>query len=131
MALRAAYLLMHRQTNARLSGLGITADQFVCLLLLLEKEGIIQSELVRLAHSDPNTMSAMIVLLEKKGLLRREPHASDRRARVLWLTKQGRDVTEQAMHALEEANAKIRSALSEEEAASLVKLLGQVMRCID
>ena len=37
MNLRAAYLSMHRQTNAHLARFGVTADQFVCLLILAEE----------------------------------------------------------------------------------------------
>ena len=66
MNLRAAYLSMHRQTNAHLARFGVTADQFVCLLILAEEDGIIQQELVKRATSDPNTIRAMLVLLEKR-----------------------------------------------------------------
>jgi len=130
MEMRLAYLSMHRQANAHLSALGVTADQFVCLFALMGNEGVIQSELVRLTHSDPNTMSAMVVLLEKKGFVRREPHASDRRARILWLTDAGRKVAKQSMKALEDTHARIGNALTEEEAATLVNLLGRVSQCL-
>ena len=43
--LRAAYLAMHRQTNAHLLDLGITADQYVCLDALYGNDRIIQRDL--------------------------------------------------------------------------------------
>ena len=53
MGLRAAYLLMHRQTNSFLAPFGMTADQFVLLSLLSDKDGITQQELTQRASSDP------------------------------------------------------------------------------
>src|SRR4030042_2120876 len=100
MALRAAYLSMHRQTNAHLAGVGITADQFVCLALLAEKDGITQQELVRKATSDPNTIRAMLLLLEKRGFVKREKHPTDGRARHVTLTSKGRNIYRDSMERL-------------------------------
>jgi DNA-binding MarR family transcriptional regulator len=97
MQLRAAYLSMHRQTNAYLSGPGITADQFVCLLILNEEKGIIQKELVQRATSDPNTIRAMLILLEKQHLIIRKPDPQDNRARIVTITEKGRRVVNQAV----------------------------------
>ena len=74
MNLRAAYLSMHRMTNAHLSKHGVTADQFVCLSILFEKDGLTQKELVQSATSDPNTIRAMLVLLENQGFIARDVH---------------------------------------------------------
>jgi DNA-binding MarR family transcriptional regulator len=82
MGLRAAYWAMHRQTEAGLARGGVTADQFVLLALLAEWDGITQQELVRRAASDANTVRAMLVLLESRGLVARQGHPTDRHARV-------------------------------------------------
>jgi hypothetical protein len=87
MALRAAYLSMYRQTNAHLAPYGVTVDQFVYLHLLIEEDGIIQQELVKRATSDPNTMRAMLVILEKRGYIERHRHHQDGRARVVKITQ--------------------------------------------
>ena len=71
MKLRAAYWTMHRRADAQLARLGVTADQFVLLSILAEGEGITQQQLVRRASSDPNTVRAMLVLLERRGLVSR------------------------------------------------------------
>jgi DNA-binding MarR family transcriptional regulator len=102
MALRAAYLSMHRQTNAHLAAVGITADQFVCLALLAEEDGITQQELVRRANSDPNTIRAMLMILEKRGLVRREKHPTDGRARHVTLTFRGRTVYRRSLKEVKE-----------------------------
>ena len=87
MALRAAYLSMYRQTNAHLVPYGVTVDQFVCLHLLIEEDGIIKQDLVKSATSDPNSMRAMLVILEKRGYIERHRHHQDGRARVVKITQ--------------------------------------------
>ncbi|MBN1895611.1 MarR family transcriptional regulator [bacterium] len=111
MALRAAYLSMHRQTNAHLAAVGVTADQFVCLALLAEEDGITQQELVRRATSDPNTIRAMLMLLEKRGLVKRERHPTDGRARHVTLTPRGRAVYRRSMEELKEVQDVLKAQI--------------------
>ena len=89
MRLRAAYLTMHRTFNSHFAQFGATADQYVLLRLLSEEDGIAQQELGRRMCSDANTVTAMLALLEKKGLVRRQAHARDGRARCVHLTAKG------------------------------------------
>jgi MarR family transcriptional regulator, organic hydroperoxide resistance regulator len=92
MWLRKAYLSFHRRANARMLKHGVTADQFVVLSLLAREEGITQVTIVERTASDPNTVAAILGLLERRGLVRREQHAQDRRARCVFLTAEGRRV---------------------------------------
>jgi len=90
MALRAAYWAMHREADALLQPHGVTANQFVLMSILAEREGFTQQELVRRASSDANTVRAMLVLLERSGIVSRRPHQTDGRARCVALTNKGR-----------------------------------------
>src|SRR5262245_24024076 len=92
--LRAAYLGMHRVSDAHFSTHGETADQFVLLACLAEQDSITRQELARRASSDPNTSRAMLGLLEGRGLVARERRPEDRRARVVTLTAKGRRLAE-------------------------------------
>ena len=96
MLLRNAYLSFHRRANARMLKLGITADQFVALSVLSREEGITQITLVERTASDPNTVTAILSLLERRGLVRREAHSQDRRARCVFLTLEGRRIQRRA-----------------------------------
>ena len=89
-ALRAAYLALHRQTNACIAPDGVTADQFVVLSALADKDGVTQQDLVRRVGSDANTVRAILLLLEGRGVVAREPHPADGRARFVTLTAKGR-----------------------------------------
>jgi DNA-binding MarR family transcriptional regulator len=126
MSLRAAYLSMHRQTNAHLAQFGITADQFVCLILLADKDGITQQELVQQATSDPNTIRAMLVLLEKRGLVIRQKHPTDGRARSVTITDKGRQVLDQLAIAVEPVHERLCTRFHAEEVETLRALLQRI-----
>jgi DNA-binding MarR family transcriptional regulator len=126
MALRAAYLSMHRQTNAHLARSGVTADQFVCLLLLAEQDGITQQELVRRATSDPNTIRAMLVLMEKRGLIDRKPHPSDGRARYVTITPKGRQICEQLFQAVQPIHDHLSTLFNADQEKKLVLSLKKI-----
>jgi DNA-binding MarR family transcriptional regulator len=126
MALRAAYWAMHRSTEASFSQRTATADQFVLLSLLAEQDGITQQELVRRASSDANTIRAMLVLLEKRGLVTRLRHPTDGRARSVALTRKGRQTYERLRAQSEPVRERLIAACGTMEARMLVKLLVRI-----
>ncbi len=125
-ALRAAYLAMHRQTNDCFAKDGVTADQFVLLSALADADAVTQQELVRRVGSDPNTVRAMLLLLEGRGLVAREPHPADGRARSVMLTAKGRQVFKKLWTKSEPLRVRLLAAFRPEEAAALVDFLRRV-----
>jgi DNA-binding MarR family transcriptional regulator len=75
---------------------GVTADQFVLLTVVAREPGITQITIVERTGSDPNTVAAILRLLEQRDLVRRETHARDRRARCVFLTAEGQRVQRRA-----------------------------------
>ncbi len=126
MALRAAYWTMHRQTMAALSRHGVTADQLVILSLLMEQDGLKQRELVHRASSDPNTIRAMLVLLEKNGFVERRSHPTDGRARSVLITPQGRKAHRQLMAAIRPIQNQILDCFSADEAGAMIVYLERI-----
>lgn len=126
MAMRAAYFSLHRETDNCFSDLGVTADQFVLLATLNRDQDLTQSELAKRMPSDPSTVRAMLVLLEKQGLVARVPHPSDMRAKLVSLTPKGRNKFEQLSAASASIRESMSSALSEKEYRVLVELLEKV-----
>jgi DNA-binding MarR family transcriptional regulator len=90
MQLRAAYFSLRRTAQARLVASGATVDQVVVMTLLTEEPGMTQREIVERSFSDPSTVRAMLVLLEQRGWVRREPDPDDARVRRVSLTAEGR-----------------------------------------
>src|SRR5450755_2055291 len=122
-ALRAAYLALHRRTNACLAQDGVTADQFVLLSALADADAVNQQELVRRINSDPNTVRAMLLLLENRGLVARDRHPADGRARSVTLTAKGRQVFKNLWAKSERLRARLLTAFRPDEATALVELL--------
>src|SRR5437016_11783637 len=79
--LRRAWYGLNQAFRRRIAHLGITPDQFTVMRTLLEHEGITQRELTKLMSSDPNTVASLLARMEQAGLLQRQAHESDRRAR--------------------------------------------------
>jgi len=126
--LRAAYLGMHRASDAHFSRHGVTADQFVLLACLAEQDAVTQQELARRASSDPSSTRAMLVLLEGRGLVSRERQPDDRRARLVALTAKGRRLAQRLWRTSEPIRARMLSGFSDDEARLLV---GGLRRLID
>jgi len=127
MALRGAYLSMHRQADAALSPFALTANQFVLLALLDERDGVSQKDLVDRAASDPNTIRPMLTALEKKGYVVREPDPDDGRAWLIRITTQGRRTFRQAESETEAFRERLVVNLAGHEREALVRMLGEVV----
>ena len=124
MALRNAYLALHRRSEARFAPFGVTADQFVLLATLARGgEALTQRELARRMSSDPSTVRAMLVLLAARGFVERATHPNDARARTVALTAKGQGVYQRLWKAGESIRTRILSTLQPGEAEMLIGLL--------
>lgn len=123
LALRSAYLTLHRRSDAVFAEYGITADQFVLLATLARGQAMTQRELAARMTSDPSTVRAMLVLLEKQGLVSRAAHPTDARARTVTLTKTGVRTFQQAFEAGQEVRDQMAESLSASETRTLLTLL--------
>ena len=128
--LRQAYMLMHRQTQSLLSGYGFTAVQYVLLALLNNEDGVTQQELTRRASSDPNTVRATLLLLERDSLVVRRSHKTDRRARRILLTDKGRRTYSKLSAALKPLQDALLSPFSADEAETLVANLNHIVEAM-
>jgi DNA-binding MarR family transcriptional regulator len=130
MKLRAAYLTLHRRTGAALARFGLTADQFVLLTVLAEGDALTQKDLVRRSASDPNTLSEMLARLERRGLVVRERHATDGRARTVALTPEGRQMQKRLWHASDPLRQILQQLYSPEALDTMVENLDRIHRAM-
>jgi DNA-binding MarR family transcriptional regulator len=128
MSLRGAYLAMHRQADAGFAPSGLTADQFVVLAALSDGAVFTQSEVCRRTYSDPNTMGAMLALLETRGLVKRRKHPSDGRARTVALTPKGKRVFASVWTENESFRARLSALFTEDESETLLRLLKRIIQ---
>jgi MarR family transcriptional regulator, lower aerobic nicotinate degradation pathway regulator len=130
-ALRAAYMALHRRSEAQFARYGVTADQFVLLATLARGHALTQRELARRMPSDPSTVRAMLVLLEKRRLVRRDTHPTDGRARTVSLTAAGKRKFRQLWTAGESIRQQMFDQLRPGEAKKLVTLLTRVAESLN
>jgi DNA-binding MarR family transcriptional regulator len=91
--LRRAFLSIARFGDSLLSPYGITSDQYSLLLTVYRGPGIRQADLGDAMFAEANTITAMVTLLEKRGLLRRKASPTDGRAKLISLTARGEKLT--------------------------------------
>jgi DNA-binding MarR family transcriptional regulator len=128
--LRAAYMALHRCSDMQFAELGVTTDQFVLLATLARGQALTQRELAARMPSDPSTVRAMLVLLEERGLVSRDTHPTDGRARTVALTESGRRKFRQLWKAGQTIRDQMVSTLSAAEARLLVELLGRISKSL-
>ena len=95
-AQRAARAVARRFDEA-LRPLGLRSGQFSLLISLNRPEPPTLGSVARLLAMDRTTLTANLKPLERRGLLRVAPDKSDRRARRLCLTEEGRALLDRAV----------------------------------
>jgi DNA-binding MarR family transcriptional regulator len=68
--------------------------QLAALAALERHESMTPGELADHEKVQPPSMTRVIAVLEERGLVRREPHATDRRQVILTVTDEGRDLVQ-------------------------------------
>lgn len=131
LVLRAAYMALHRNTDAKFAEHGVTADQFVLLLTLSEGQALTQRDLADRISSDPSTVRAMLVLLEKTGLVQRGCHPTDSRAKTVLLTTAGKRKLRKLWKVGQSIRDDMYGSMTPGEATKLIALLRQLTCAIN
>ncbi|RMH65918.1 MAG: MarR family transcriptional regulator [Calditrichaeota bacterium] len=100
------YMLWQRAIRRRLQPMGLTHTQFVIMANCYRLQGtqgvVTQIDIARLAQMDTMMISNVIRKLEGKGLVQREAHRTDTRAKTVALTEEGVTVLKRAVREVEE-----------------------------
>ena len=96
--------LMRITFDRRVKALGLTRSQWWVLNHLFRNDGATQSELADILEIEKATLGRLLDRMQAKGWIRREEHATDRRAKCVFLT----DEVEPAVKAMRAAAADLR-----------------------
>lgn len=93
----------------------ITPEQFTVLVRLSEEDGIHQKELASRTARDQPTLTRILDLLERKGMIRKETDPSDRRAFLLFVTKEGEKIIDILTPIEQSYNRELFSGMNRED----------------
>lgn len=105
---------------------GITPAQQAILAVLTDTPGITSAELARRCLITPQTVTSTVNRLEAASLVERRPHPIHRTLVEIHPTEQGREVFGRADERVEALDAALSAAISEDELATLRRLLARV-----
>jgi MarR family 2-MHQ and catechol resistance regulon transcriptional repressor len=122
-----AYESLHAHAVRHIRSLGIGFSDFAVLEVLLHKGPTAVNAIGGMVHLTSGSITAAIDRMEARGLVERRNHATDRRTRLVHLTKSGRKLIECAFADHEAAMDRAASGLAggeRLEAIALLKKLG-------
>lgn len=119
--------LWQREIKKALEPHELTHSQFVLMAsihwLTLQKQEVTQVLLSLHTKIDPMTTSTVLRTLQKKGLLQRQEHLTDTRAKTVELTANGKKIIKQAVKTVEAFDRTFFAKLGEKTSAFNKQLL--------
>jgi DNA-binding MarR family transcriptional regulator len=112
--------------QSHMNGLDVTTTQYTVLVAAQEKDGLSQQDIINATGIDRSTVSQVVQLLIRKGLLKRRRTRHDARAYSVSLTDAGRDV----LKASEPIVGRIEEVLVEALPAARAKVFVANLRTI-
>jgi len=112
-----------RRFAAALEPEGLHPRHFGVMTMVAAQPGMSQQRLHEQTAIDPSSMVAVIDELQARGLAERRPNPGDRRARTIFLTKQGQQTLQRVRALAAEQQREFFAALSAEERRELHALL--------
>ena len=89
------YLRQYIQVKIKEHGINITFEMLEVMGCLWKKDGINQQELADLTLRDKSSMTYLLDNLVKRKMVKRVADANDRRNKLVYLTKEGKNLKEQ------------------------------------
>ena len=112
----------------RMAPFGLRPVDFSVLTLIAHNPGITSRQLCAALDILPPNLVGMIKSLDKRGLIERRPHPTDRRAQGLHLSPAGKKLQKEAQATATKLESDVASRLSAEELTTLKTLLRKVYR---
>lgn len=101
------------------AGEDVTPEQWAVLLRLWERDAVTQSELSDGTFRDRPTMSRILDVMERGGLVTREVDPADRRARRIHLTRKGKGLEKKLVPLAREVVGRMTKGIPAGELAAI------------
>lgn len=117
--------LLNRQLNKH--GLDLTAEQCCVLFRLWENDGLNQNEIAKQTYKNKASISRHIHQLMEKGLIERAILENDKRNRLIFLTKSGKELKSIILEIFKDVESKIYIGVSNDEQQVFMSILNRVI----
>lgn len=101
-------MLWQKKMNRALAALELTHTQFVILAALgwltKDKEEVTQIDIANHSNTDRMMVSKIISNLQEKGIIQRQEHSTDTRAKTISLTTNGKKLLQKALKVVEDTD---------------------------
>ena len=110
-------LVIRALMDDALRPLGVTTLQYTALTVLESRGPLSSAQLARRSFLRPQTMHEMVLSLEKRGVIAREPQAGNKRILLARLTDEGRELLAQCNPLVREIERELLAGLPPEARA--------------
>ena len=107
----------------------MTTPQDRQALAIMEKEGLLPSELADKTSQDRATITGLLDRLAKEGWIERRPDAIDRRSLRIYLTAEAKKRRKAILTLFEKTNQKFLSCFSRKEWHQMQDFLNRLEQC--
>ena len=118
-SLRMTLMRLARRLRAERSDETLGLSQLSALAVLEKRGPLSPTALAEVERIQPPSMTRVIGVLEERGLVGREPHATDRRQSVIAITDAGRAIIIEDRRRRDVWLARVLDGLNEDERAKL------------
>lgn len=123
--------LLMRHFEERLRPLGF-GTAYLPVVGMLDDEGPqLQRDLALRAHVEQPTMAAILLRMERDGMVERTPHPTDKRASQVNLTSKARETLPVAMASLGEVAEQLLTGFTAEERTTFLALLQRAAKNLE
>jgi DNA-binding MarR family transcriptional regulator len=106
---------MIREYRPQLDEFDLTYPQFLVMMSLWNKDGVLIKELTEQVLLDAATLTPILKRLENKGFIRRIKSSLDERAKVIKLTKEGLSLQDKTSHIFKNMECRIQLTKTEQK----------------
>jgi DNA-binding MarR family transcriptional regulator len=128
---RYGYRAFARAISIELQPFEISSGQWSVLRVLWETEGLSQVELAENMRVEKASLTGMLEVMEKRGLISRTRNTEDRRKVNIHLTPRARALKDKLLPYRAKINRKATRGMTPEEVETLLRLLTQVIRNLE
>jgi DNA-binding MarR family transcriptional regulator len=123
--------LTGRAARIRMGAIGAWPGQIPLLLWLLEKDGVIQKELVERANMEQSTVAEHLERLERAGFVYRKQGADDRRKYRFYLTDKARAAARELIEMLESGARTFTAGIPKDDLAVFDRVIRQIIERLE